>query len=227
MAFPSSYDWPPEEVSFVYPQFLSVIGDVTGKRVLDVGCGTGWIARDLASSAAFVLGFDPSQELLDRAERPLPANLALECFSAHEIPPSESFDLVVSSFTIHLIKPFDNFVNSLRALVEAGTKDARFVFLVPHPCFIDRNARTYSKYIVPANFSYLAESDYSVNLRVGLEWISFDSHTYPLERYIEAFTSAGLRLTRIHEPSPVSDDFIWTTEKQFPNLIIFELVKER
>jgi 2-polyprenyl-3-methyl-5-hydroxy-6-metoxy-1,4-benzoquinol methylase len=37
-------------------------------RVLDVGCGEGWLAAELASNGFEVLGFDGSRELIERAK---------------------------------------------------------------------------------------------------------------------------------------------------------------
>jgi ubiquinone/menaquinone biosynthesis C-methylase UbiE len=41
--------------------------DLTGKRVLDVGCGTGRLTAFAARHAGFVYAFDPSPESVDAA----------------------------------------------------------------------------------------------------------------------------------------------------------------
>ena len=43
------------------------LGDVEGKRVLDLGCGHGWFTHELHQRGADVVGVDGSQELLARA----------------------------------------------------------------------------------------------------------------------------------------------------------------
>ena len=49
------------------PAHLQKIGDVTGKRVLDAGCGEGRFARMLAERGAKVTAFDFSPRMIELA----------------------------------------------------------------------------------------------------------------------------------------------------------------
>ncbi|MGG8410147.1 class I SAM-dependent methyltransferase [Streptomyces sp. 12297] len=51
------------------PGFLALVGDVTGKSVLDIACGTGFYSRELRRrGASRVFGFDISGAMVDAAE---------------------------------------------------------------------------------------------------------------------------------------------------------------
>jgi 2-polyprenyl-3-methyl-5-hydroxy-6-metoxy-1,4-benzoquinol methylase len=58
---PDVYDDPPT------PALLSLLGDVSGLRLLDLACGHGRLARELARRGARVVGIDISAALLDKA----------------------------------------------------------------------------------------------------------------------------------------------------------------
>ena len=53
----------------IEPATLALLGDVGGKRVLDLGCGTGVPARRLLRSGGRVVAVDGSWEFLERARR--------------------------------------------------------------------------------------------------------------------------------------------------------------
>lgn len=51
------------------PSFLALVGDVTGKSVLDIACGTGFYSRELKRrGASRVFGFDISGAMVDAAK---------------------------------------------------------------------------------------------------------------------------------------------------------------
>ncbi len=53
-----------------YPSLMRELGDVNGRRILDIGCGDGIFAELLAKSgAAEVVGFDKSENLIAHAKQ--------------------------------------------------------------------------------------------------------------------------------------------------------------
>jgi 2-polyprenyl-3-methyl-5-hydroxy-6-metoxy-1,4-benzoquinol methylase len=79
---------------------LDLLGDVRGKRVLDVGCGDGDLAVELARRGATVVGLDASPAMIAaaraRAERAaMPVTFATGTAEALPFAPG-SFDVVVA-----------------------------------------------------------------------------------------------------------------------------------
>jgi ubiquinone/menaquinone biosynthesis C-methylase UbiE len=61
----------PQQVA-IRAAYLDALGDISGQRVLELGCGTGPVARDLAARvgpAGHVTGIDPTRVLIEVAER--------------------------------------------------------------------------------------------------------------------------------------------------------------
>ena len=65
------------------PVLLRMLGDVSGRRVLDAGCGHGYLSRMLADRGAQLTGVEPAEPLFDYAvEREARAPLGIRYFQA-------------------------------------------------------------------------------------------------------------------------------------------------
>jgi ubiquinone/menaquinone biosynthesis C-methylase UbiE len=84
---------------------LVELGDLRGRRVLDVGCGTGRLAAALAKEArAKVWGIDGSAEMVAVARETLPADVGVRQGSAEALPFRDGwFDRVTMSLVLHLL----------------------------------------------------------------------------------------------------------------------------
>ena len=92
---------------YVYTQMRDCLGDLHGKRVLEYGCGEGWITRDLARLGGNVCAFDISPQAAENTKRVLAAENLLDRCSVDVMPAErlvyepESFDIAVGFAIIH------------------------------------------------------------------------------------------------------------------------------
>lgn len=114
----------------------ALLPDVRGKRLLDLGCGFGWIARwARIQGAAGVLGVDLSENMLSRAraETADPGVRYLRADLESLELPAEAFDLAYSSLALHYVEDFARLVGGVfRALVPGG----HFAFSIEHPIYM-------------------------------------------------------------------------------------------
>jgi len=119
-----------------WPAVLKMVPDLSGKRVLDLGCGFGWFARWAREhGAASVLGLDLSVNMIARA-RADTDDPAIEYRTAdlEEIELEEaSFDFAFSSLAFHYVEDFARLV---RRVHRALTAHAHFVFTIEHPIYM-------------------------------------------------------------------------------------------
>ncbi|WP_278236050.1 methyltransferase domain-containing protein [Isoptericola sp. AK164] len=92
----------------LYRRTVEIAGITAGQHVLDVGCGTGNLSREVlrATPDAVVTGLDPDGDSLRRAARKLrrrrSGDVTLIRGFAHRLPvPDASQDHVVSSLALH------------------------------------------------------------------------------------------------------------------------------
>lgn len=113
------------------PALFSLSPDLTGKAVLDLGCGYGENCAEFKRlGASKVVGIDISEKMLEIAKK---ENTRIEFIKADISDLScvdERFDVVFSSLAVHYIKDFDSFVAGVnRKLVNGGV----FIFSQEHP----------------------------------------------------------------------------------------------
>jgi SAM-dependent methyltransferase len=96
--------------------------ELRGGRVLDVGCGTGKVARALAERGlARVWGVDPSAEMLAEARERVPSSVGLKLGEAERLPfKGGYFDAAVLWTVVHLIERSLAFAELHRVLAPGG-----------------------------------------------------------------------------------------------------------
>ena len=108
-------------------------GELRGRRVLDVGCGTGRLATLLAEKyACKVWGVDSTPDMVEVASRRVPKGVRVKVAAAEKLPFRDAwFERVTTTLVIHLVDRPRAFAEIRRVLMEHG----RYVLLTFDPSY--------------------------------------------------------------------------------------------
>ena len=194
-------------ILFETPALFSLLPDLTGKRILDLGCGYGDHCMEfIRMGAERVVGIDISRKMLAVAEKENAhpgieyRNLPMECVSELE----ETFDIVVSSLAVHYVADFDRLTKDVFALLKP---EGLFVFSQENPintCFSggDRWTRDAQGNKLHANLA-----NYSTDGERSSRWFVDGVKKYhrTFSSVINTLVEAGFAIERLIEPVPTQD----------------------
>lgn len=125
---PSHYDRAGAFVPKLAADLVDLLAPRPAERVLDLGCGTGDLTRQIAERGASVLGLDASSEMVSEAERKhAAAGIEFRVGDGQELRFEAEFDAVFSNATLHWMPRADDVAQGvLRALKPGGRFVAEF-----------------------------------------------------------------------------------------------------
>ncbi|MDU8924568.1 class I SAM-dependent methyltransferase [Pasteurellaceae bacterium LIM206] len=121
------------------PTMLSLLPDLQGASLLDMGCGTGeHLQSYLQRGAAFVAGIDLSSAMLQQAELNLQKlknsapHFALYQLAMEDLNrlPHKDFDVITSSFAFHYVEHFPQLLTRIHQKLKP---DGYLIFSQEHP----------------------------------------------------------------------------------------------
>jgi len=175
---------------------LDLLGDVNGRRVLDAGCGEGYLARWLAARGAHVTGIDLSARLIALARARDPGgSIDYQVADLSQPLPdaAERFDAAASYLVLNDVRDFRGFAATLAASLAPG---GRLVLALnnPYSAVTDRHVTDY--------FDSGAVSRYRGLWEAGIRAYY---HHRTLEDYLDAFHAGGLRLAKLADMPALAD----------------------
>ena len=156
---------------------FGLLGNIEGKEILEVRCGSGYLCRLMAKQGAKVVGLEPAESFYNYAveeEKRLAQGVEYVQKDLSEMTEFESnFDAVVANMVFLDIPDYRPAMrNSIKALKPGGD----FIFSLAHPCFfssmdwskqpfvkIDRYFDEYSEMGGTGRYFHRSLSDY-INL---------------------------------------------------------------
>ena len=205
---------------------LDSLDDVSGKSVIDIGCGEGRFCRLLSQLGATVTGVDLTEPLIERA-RSLSTTETYLLGNAEDLHgiQDNTFDLAVSYIVLVDLHDYRSAINAAYRVLRPG---GRFIVCNIHPMrssvaggWIKQGD---TKLFYPVD-NYTDEGPREFTM-VGRPFVNMHR---TLSSHIGAFLDAGFTLRALHEPVPTAEELAanptFDDEHRIPNFIIYILQK--
>ena len=214
------------------PAVLDAVGECGGSRILDAGCGEGYLSRFFARAHAQVDGIDLSSPLVEAAraaasQGDLRINYHVGDVTNMEFA-NETFDVVVCNHLLNdLPAPEAAITEFSRVLKPTG----RLVILMLHPCFYGFRVRgdNDSVRLPVSNYFTARHAEQLFDVAGILSPAPVRVYVRPLEYYFRALISAGFGITSLREPHPSNaqlEDEWWQQKFAVPLFLLITAVKD-
>ena len=206
---------------------LDALGNVRGKRALDIGCGEGRFSRLLAGLGAEVTGIDLTEPLIERARSLAVGGDVYVMGDAETLDgiADESFDLAVSYIVLVDLLDYRASIEAAYRVLKPG---GRFIVCNVHPM---RSAVPYGWVNLAGRKLFYAVDDYWNEGPREFPWWgkNFVNMHRTLSSYISAFLEAGFVIEGLDEPTPSEEQLVenpsFDDEFRSPNFVVYRLRK--
>ncbi len=203
-------------------ELISKHYDLTGKRILDYGCGNGIYTQEIAKKADWVLGIDIEEKRLQEAiKKYKQENLEFRNCGIEELEIDEKFDVVISIEVLEHVSNEDIVLEKIRDLL---VDDGEIIFFVPNKLypFETHGARIFGRNIhFRGSFPFLSwaprfirrffvqERIYTKRrlkrlfLNHGFQVLEFDYWMPPLDKINSRIARFVRKILRIIERTPL------------------------
>lgn len=185
--------------SVIAPSILKNVLQESHQSIIDVGCGTGYIASLLAKDSEICYGIDVSSKSISIAREKY-ASTGARFFNSSiaEFSTTISFDMCISNMAL-ISDPF--LYESLKKMYEITVPNGHLVIMITHPCFWPKYWGFQDENWFNYNNEVFIEHDFSISLIKSMGKTTYIHR--PLSSYINGLTSVGFTIEKFEEPYPV------------------------
>ncbi len=199
---------------------FTLLGDISGKSVLDYGCGSGKFSRLLIERGAIVDGFDISEKEIEIAKQD-----GSQVFYTSNIDDIQShkFDAVVLNFVLCTISSTEELSKILKNIYNLLKNNGQLIILNPN------YKASNGKKFISFEFEFVPEFTSGRSLKVLLgkdRQLELTDYYWSLEDYQSLLEQAGFMVQDVLEPKAIDDSQAWIDEKEYPPFILISSHKK-
>ena len=177
-----------------FPAVEELLGDVSRRRILDVGCGDGLFPRLLAQRGASVVGYDKAPEKIAEARahedvRQLQVKFLVA--TPHTFSHDGMFDAATSVMVLHLAASLEELAAFFRSASRHLVSGGRFLSIVFNPSFSAFGANFFIRRFTKLQGNKLRCE--FLDLASGRVEMTVEGHQHTGEEYEHAAIRGGMR----------------------------------
>ena len=188
---------------FLDPRVWQVLGDVTGKTVLDIGCGEGRFSRQLAEHGAITTGIEPTPKLFQRSVELGGGAQFINCGAEKLLFADNSFDVALFYLVLIDIEPMAPAIQGAFRVLKPGGH----CIVANLTSMNTASDRFWELDAEGKKIGWLLDN-YSNPRQITSEWNGIKIHNYhrPLGTYIKLFLETGFTLKSFEEAIPTDSE---------------------
>ena len=192
--------------SYYAPSFFQEIVPAAQGLTLEIGCGEGRVARQLASRAHNVVASDSSSTLV-RAAREADGQSVYLVADATALPFAKAtFQTVVAYNSLQTMAMMADMAHAVREAGRVLMASGHFCICVAHPMTdVGRIKEPSARGDLVISGSYFEHQRINETVTKGGLEMTFHGWTYTLEDYVRVLEDAGFLIERVREPVPSAE----------------------
>ncbi len=184
------------------PMIVNLISNLSPSNVLEVGAGTGHLAKELSNLGLDVTAIEPSRGMYEVAQDVLSGStVKLVNCTLFELKKEEIYDAAVTHLVAHVIDDLNGFYWSIGQHLK---KNGHFIFSLPHPCFYNEYKGFFGD-----EYNYMDSMTKNVSFTITKDPQNIISgvpyHHRSLSEYINKLVSSGFAINGFDETYPDYD----------------------
>lgn len=184
-------------------EFKKMFPNLKDKTVLDIGCGFGWHCKyAVENGATRVVGIDLSKKMIQRATTQNNDSKIeyIQCAIEDYTYPENTFDIVISSLTLHYIESFDLVCKKVFYTLK---KEGDFIFSVEHPIFT-ANGKEEWEYQADGSIKHWPVDHYFDERIIRSNFLGEEVIKYhkTITHFVNTLIQNGFVIKKLVEPQP-------------------------
>ena len=189
-------DTKPHNAYYERPAMLSMWPDLSGKRVLDAGCGPGVYAEELSKRGAKATSIDVSEKMIDCAKERLGPTADVRVVDMRKpltMFEDNEFDFVNAPLCLDYIKDWRPLFSEFRRILR---REGRLQFSCAHPAH---------------DAEYFGTEEYAKTEQVSATWTGFGipvnvaAYRRSLQEILMPLIETGFVIQKVLEPLPTEE----------------------